>query len=556
MSAKLEQLFHYLDRLQGQASLAEVTEILTKLKLTCDDVADFVRFNDAQYRRNSIRVGRWYQVWALCWKNGQRSPIHDHRGSNCVVQVLRGNLTQTLFEFAPNGHVKATGSADFPSGSFIQSHDSDMHQVSNLQAGDADLVTLHIYSPPLLRMGTYSLTERTRGEDIWLEDRKVVTAFPENSETPLETVQGWVTPNRLFFVRNHFDVPAIDRKTWRLKIEGLVERPAEWTLEELMALPERNVFATVECAGNGRSFLKERMPGVQWGAGAIGHAEWTGVPLHVLLEKSGLKPDVREIVFEGADKGSESDHPEPMQFARSLPLKKALDPDTVLVYRMNGELLSPSHGHPLRLFVPGWYGVASVKWLRRIEAIDQPFGGYYQTVKYTVQRRGPKGLETVILGPMAVKSEIVRPQAGATVGIGMNRLFGIAWAGEDSVAAVDISTDGGKSWSLARLIGLRAPYSWTLWEYLWEVAEPGSYALCSRVTSTAGHVQPTQHDPLNGGYMIHAIHPIEVHVETGRRVAATFADRDTLLYDMNAYAEENSRLPLDVEMEFTGGEGI
>ena len=166
MSAKLEQLFHYLDRLQGQASLAEVTAVLTKLKITCDDVADHVRFNDAQYRRNSIRVGLWYQVWALCWKNGQRSPIHDHRGSNCVVQVLRGNLTQTLFEFAPNGHVKATGSADFPPGSFIHSHDSDMHQVSNLQAGEADLVTLHIYSPPLRRMGTYSLTDRSRGHEM------------------------------------------------------------------------------------------------------------------------------------------------------------------------------------------------------------------------------------------------------------------------------------------------------------------------------------------------------------------------------------------------------
>lgn len=556
MSSKLDQLFAYLDKLQGQASIPELTALLNKLKITCDDVAEHVRFGDDQYRRNSIRIGRWYHVWALCWKNGQRSPIHDHRGSNCVVQVLRGNLTQTLFEFAPNGHVKATGSQDFPVGSFIHSQDTDLHQISNLQAGNADLVTLHIYSPPLLRMGTYSLTERTRGEDVWLEDRKVVTAFPENSETPMETVQGWVTPNRLFFVRNHFDVPSIDRQTWQLRIEGLVERPTEWTFDELVSLPERSVFATVECAGNGRSFLKQRMPGVQWGAGAIGHAEWTGVPLHVLLEKAGLKPDVREIVFEGADTGSEADHPEPMNFARSLPLKKALDPDTILVYRMNGELLSPSHGQPLRLFVPGWYGVSSIKWLQRIEAINQPFRGYYQTVKYTVQRRGPKGLETVIIGPMAVKSEIVRPQAGTTVGIGMNRIFGVAWAGEDSVAAVDVSTDGGKNWTPARLTGLQAPYSWTLWEYLWEVAEPGPYALCSRVTSAAGHVQPSQNDPLNGGYMIHAVRPIEVNVESGRRAVATFADRDTLLYDMNAYAEENSRLPLDVEMEFTGGEGI
>src|SRR5262249_35612505 len=136
MSSKLDQLFAYLDKLQGQASIAELTALLSKLKITGDDLAEHIRFGDDQYRRNSVRTGRWYHVWALCWKTGQRSPIHDHRGSNCVVQVLRGNLTQTLFEFAPNGHVKATGSQDFPAGSFVQSHDSDLHQVSNLQAGD------------------------------------------------------------------------------------------------------------------------------------------------------------------------------------------------------------------------------------------------------------------------------------------------------------------------------------------------------------------------------------------------------------------------------------
>src|SRR5262249_6225590 len=144
--------------------------------------------------------------------------------------------------------------------------------------------------------------------------------------------------------------------------------------------------ATVECAGNGRSFLKTRVPGVQWGAGAIGHAEWTGVPLRLVLERAGLKPDAVEVVFEGSDRGSEADHPEPMNFARRLPLATALDADTLLAYRMNGELLQPNHGYPVRLFVPGWYGVASVKWLRRIEVIDRPFAGYYQSVKYTVQR--------------------------------------------------------------------------------------------------------------------------------------------------------------------------
>jgi DMSO/TMAO reductase YedYZ molybdopterin-dependent catalytic subunit len=389
------------------------------------------------------------------------------------------------------------------------------------------------------------------------ERRKVVTAFPENSETPLENVQSWVTPNRLFFVRNHFDVPIIDRNDYRLRILGCVERPAEWTWDELTALPERSVFSTVECAGNGRSFLQQKVSGVQWGAGAIGHAEWTGVPLHLVLEKSGIRPGAQEVVFEGADRGTEPDHPEPMNFVRGLPLAKALDPNTLLVYRMNGEFLTPSHGYPLRLFVPGWYGVASVKWLQRIEVAAEPFQGYFQTVKYTVQRRGPTGLETVVLGPMAVKSEIIRPQAGAVLGPGTNRIFGVAWAGEEPVDRVEVSTDGGKSWNPAELIGMRAPYCWTLWGYLWEAANPGSYTLLVRATSASGRTQPEQHDLLNGGYVIQMVRPIAVTIEPlARRDLAPLDDRDTLLYDMNAFAEENSQLPLDLEMEFSGGEGI
>jgi DMSO/TMAO reductase YedYZ molybdopterin-dependent catalytic subunit len=211
------------------------------------------------------------------------------------------------------------------------------------------------------------------------EQRKFVTAEPENSETPLEGVRSWVTPNRLFFVRNQFDVPEIDLHHWTLEVAGCVERPRTWTWEELAGLSERTVFATVECAGNGRSFLQPKAHGVQWGAGAIGHAEWTGIPLRSVLENAGIRPGATEVLVEGMDRGRESDHPEEMAFARSLPLAKALHPDTLLVFRMNGELLEPNHGYPLRLFVPGWYGVASVKWVKRIVVLDRPFGGYFQT---------------------------------------------------------------------------------------------------------------------------------------------------------------------------------
>jgi hypothetical protein len=187
--------------------------------------------------------------------------------------------------------------------------------------------------------------------------------------------------------------------------------------------------------------------------------------------------------------------------------------------------------------VPGWYGVASVKWLRRIEVLDRPFHGYYQSVKYTVQRATPTGPETVVVGPMAVKSELIRPSAGSELGIGTNRLFGVAWAGEESVARVEVSTDAGHTWNPADLIGPQTPYSWTPWEYLWEVAQPGDYSLLTRAISSSGRVQPTQHDPLHGGYLIHFSRPIPVRVQAGLPAQAQRGDVETLLYDMNAYAE-------------------
>jgi DMSO/TMAO reductase YedYZ molybdopterin-dependent catalytic subunit len=221
------------------------------------------------------------------------------------------------------------------------------------------------------------------------EQRKVVTESPPNSETPLAGVRSWVTPNRLFFVRTHFETPAINLGTWRLRVEGLVNRPTEWTWDELSTLPERSVFATVESAGNGRSFLRPRVHGVPWGAGAVGHAEWTGVPLRLILERAGVRPGAVEMAFEGTDCGSEADH-----------------------------------------------------------------------------------------------------------------------------------------------------------------------VLLARAVSASGQTQPTKHDLLHEGYLIHHSRPTAVEVVRSRQSQERPADADTLYYDMNAYAEENTRFPLDVEMEFAGGEGI
>jgi len=388
------------------------------------------------------------------------------------------------------------------------------------------------------------------------EQRKVVTQSPENSETPLADVHGWVTPTRLFFVRNHFDVPEIDVAKWRLGVGGCVRRPLELTWDELDQMPQRTLLATLECAGNGRSFLSQKVPGVQWSAGAVAHAEWSGVPLRDVLELAGVDDGTVELVCEGADVGSEPDHPEPMHFARGLPLAKALARDTLLALRMNGEPLTPSHGFPLRLIVPGWYGVASVKWLSRLEASRVPFRGYFQTVKYTIKRRGADGHATEPLQGMAVKSEIVRPFAGEALGLGKQRVFGLAWAGEEAVARVELSTDGGQTWQQTELLGPSAPYSWTMWEYLWTAREAGSHELLSRATSASGRTQPTEYDPLYSGYMIHFSRPIPVRIESRAAKDAAAGDIDSLRYDMNAFAEANARRPLDVDLEFSLGAGI
>src|SRR5262245_23928397 len=307
--------------------------------------------------------------------------------------------------------------------------------------------------------------------------RKTLTVSPENSETPLDAVASWVTPNRLFFVRNHFAIPEVNADTWTLSLEGLVSRPVRWTLAELAAMPQHSVFATVECAGNGRSFLRETAPGVQWGAGAIGHAEWTGVRLRDLLQPAGVISGAREVVFVGADQGYESDSPELITFSRSLPLVKALDPDTIIALRMNGDWLDANHGAPMRLFVPGWYGVASVKWLRTMRVIDHAYDGHFQTAKYTVERATASGKRRMPLGPAVVKSEILQPTAGAKLGLGPNRIAGLAWAGEERVTRVDVSTDGGATWQAAHLKGPQQPYSWSRWACLWTVKRPGHYSI-------------------------------------------------------------------------------
>jgi DMSO/TMAO reductase YedYZ molybdopterin-dependent catalytic subunit len=338
---------------------------------------------------------------------------------------------------------------------------------------------------------------------------------PANLEMPFGTLDGFITPTERFYVRCHFPIPEIDERAWQLKIEGQVNDPVQFSLEELRQLTSQTITATLECAGNGRVFLVPKVKGVQWELGAVGNAEWTGVPLRHLLKRAGIKADAREVVLEGADKGTIAELPRPagqIHFARSLPLAKAMD-DVLLAWEMNGRPLTAAHGFPLRAIVPGWYGMASIKWLQRIIVTDQPFNGYYQTVDYAFWRRDGAGPTLVPLTEMQAKAQIARPENGETILAGGKYLIrGAAWSGESEVSKVEISFDGAKSWREATLAGDAKRNSWRLWRLDWNSPELGKHTLLARATDSHGRVQPLERNADAGTYMINHCLPIDVEV--------------------------------------------
>jgi DMSO/TMAO reductase YedYZ molybdopterin-dependent catalytic subunit len=340
---------------------------------------------------------------------------------------------------------------------------------------------------------------------------------PRNLEFPVSELRDPITPNEHFFVRSHFAVPPIDPTTWRLKVEGAVNTPLELSYDELMKLPVTRLAATIECAGNGRVALSPPVPGLQWGQGAVGNALWSGVPLAALLEKAGVKETAVEVVLEGADKGqinSDPKSPGPISFARSLPLAKARKPDVLLAHTMNGEPLPKSHGHPLRVVVGGWYGMASVKWLTRIVVTDKPFQGFWQSLDYSyfVRRDGQPTLIPVTT--MQPKAILARPGLNEIIPADKPyRLFGAAWAGERPVARVEVSADGGKTWTAAKLLGDAKPIQWVLWEHVWEKPARGPVSLVVRATDDAGNTQPAARDPDRRTYMINHLVPVDVVVK-------------------------------------------
>ena len=342
-------------------------------------------------------------------------------------------------------------------------------------------------------------------------DMIVRSKRPEDLEMPLDGFRDLITPAERFFVRSHHYVPSVDPVSWRLQVEGEVRKPLTLALDEVKRSARVELTGVLECAGNGRGLFEPAMPGVQWEYGAVGNARWTGVRLRDVLQKAGLNAGARAVLFSGADAPIGT----MPKFERSIPIEKALDPNTMLAFEMNGEPLAVQHGFPLRLIAPGWAGDSGVKWVTRIRVLDHEFDGFFMKTAYRhPEKPVPPGTavdaQMVPVTNLAVKSLIHTPLPGAGVRAGVPlRVAGVAW-GAGPVATVDVSLDGGKSWTADKLGNAPGEFSWRQWSYDGPAAVAGTYAIMARARTAGGEEQPLEQPWNPSGYLWNTVHSISV----------------------------------------------
>jgi len=327
---------------------------------------------------------------------------------------------------------------------------------------------------------------------------------PEDLEMPIEGFSDYITPIEHFFVRTHVYVPKVDVGQWRLAVEGEVGSPVTFTMEELRKLPSVELVSVVECAGNGRSFSNPPVPGLQWSNGSVGNARWRGVRLADVLKRAGIKDSGREVLFNGADVpiGTMQD------FRRSIPVKKALDPNTLLAYEMNGVILPVKHGFPLRVIAPGWASDSWVKWLTNVTVLDKEFDGFWMKSAYRKPDRpiapgsamAPEKMVPVT--SLRVKSVIASPLDGAKIRLGETvAVKGVAWSGDKGpVTAVDVSIDGGRTWRPAQFGAEKSQFGWRQWAYSFRPERESFYNVMARATDASGDTQPLVADWNPSGY--------------------------------------------------------
>ena len=338
-----------------------------------------------------------------------------------------------------------------------------------------------------------------------------------NHGAPLEALRRPLTPPGLHYLLIHFDVPFADAAGWRVDVTGSVREPLSLGLDDLAGLPQFTQPLTMECAGNGRARVRPRIVSQPWNLEAVGTAEWTGVRVRDVLERAGVLDDAVEVVFEGADRGIDGGVEQ--AYARSLSLDDALAGDVMLAHTANGAPLLPQHGHPLRLVVPGWYGMTNVKWLRSIRVVSEPFDGYQQSRAYTIRVSDDdpgtpvtRMLPRSLMVPPGIPDFMTRERF---VDGGAVELQGRAWSGWGRIESVDVSADGGRSWEPARLGEALGPNAWAGWSYEWRPDGPGRYELCSAATDETGRRQPLEPVWNTGGYCNNAVQRVTVTVRAG-----------------------------------------
>jgi len=348
-------------------------------------------------------------------------------------------------------------------------------------------------------------------QDIRLEELALAA---RNHGMPLEALRLPVTPIGLHYLLTHYDIPIVDADKWSLEIAGLVERPQRLSLADILELPAEELTVTMECAGNGRARMAPRPFSQPWLEEAIGTARWTGTPLIRLLERAGLRKGAVEVVFTGLDRGVE--HGRELAYERSLGLDQVLEGDVLLAWAINGQPLPPQHGFPLRLLVPGWYGMASVKWLTKITVTDRPFVGHQQAYAYRVrlsEDEDGEALTRMLPRALMIPPGIPDfPARARTLPAGPCALEGRAWSGFGPIGRVEVSADGGGSWEPAELeADVGSAYAWCRWRHAFE-AEPGVAVLLCRAEDATGRSQPLEPVWNLGGYANNAVQRVAVTV--------------------------------------------
>ncbi|RKN19873.1 sulfite oxidase [Micromonospora musae] len=350
-----------------------------------------------------------------------------------------------------------------------------------------------------------------RGEGISGEELQLAA---RNHGIPLEALRYDVTPAGLHYLLIHYDIPELDGATHTLTVDGVVDRPLTLSLAELRERPRVTRRVTLECAGNGRALLDPRPVSQPWLVEAVGNAEWTGTPLAPLLREAGISADAVDVVFTGADHGIERGVEQDYQ--RALPVAEALREEVLLAYEMNGAPLLPQHGAPLRLIVPGWYGMAHVKWLHSISVLTETFEGYQNAQAYRLrQNADDPGVPVTRIEPRALvrppgfpdfmsRARVLRP--------GPSTLDGRAWSGHAPVVSVEVTTDGGETWAPATLDEpTDGDFAWRRWRYEWS-PQPGRYLLSARATDASGRTQPVEQPWNRGGFANNMVQRVAVTV--------------------------------------------